>query len=1083
MGPKKRNKGGGEAKKRAEDEQPKNKDGESSGTDEHSSSGQPAKKKQRLCTPRDFEPPAEADDDEDEVVATEAPAKGKRKAETDEQKEARNKSDRERRARNKAAGIQGPKQKRTLTEAQREAKRKNDKSRKAAWTPEQREASNKARREWEQKRKKARTPEQREAERQAKRKGEQERKAKRKGEQERKAKRKGEQERKKAQTPEQREATNKSRQEQEQKRRKMRTPEQREAENKARREYEQKIRNAQTPEQREAQNEKRRLRGDLRSHVELVDLAIWSWHILHPRDPALDDTQPDEYGGYYWFWHKEQLIAALKSRGIPSRGPVDEMRRFLQLEDALNGLLPRPTPSSASKFHAMSSVNLMAEAERLGYWKGKNRATDQYGQDKEGEGARPDRKSRTSEDLIAFLLNKAGPASQLEKIMQDEQLGDEESDESSQESFEADTAVTRQSFNGGVVGSRAALGSLADTVWRHNFPQWTSSVGLLCGPNALAISIQHQLLTLGLGLHRFTGHELMRMIIPEYGLPGSTLENGDVTHDHLSEEFIAWFNEEHADKFSQDEEGADEALGQQLSEVTRVADLDYQQLVAILEVAFRNGRLPVRLGLGVESAYVDEDGELHPALARIMWQPDGNSPIIWIHNNRALSRDEYNHWEGLGEGTGSRFETAFEWGLLVPDAAALVKARQSWRNDAMQSITDRVRSIADRHRNGLSKRLNKLRKFCTPCRDGDRQQCKQVQDQEHCENCADDPDDCDMPEDTMKLNWKAASELTAEDQRLREKVLASEEELEMYRLARTYKPTLRPEGEHWLILGSARYSNGPGDPTIAQQVQTVINSVHQYVNVANNPQDHGSPQVAGHLAGLPTQRYYQVISRHGTRPVPTQLGNLDDPVLRGFVRFIHQLLDPNNVNNLPVEIHFVMFGLAGFSVGIEGWGDRTRGFFKMLLDADQANGTNVADSVYLVFLAEPHVVDGIAPHCLDLEDAVNYPRPVGPPSPYWYRPHHPDRNKPLEKVRLRDVVDRAQQLRAQGHQNQVTGINNPPPPYPVPNVNVDQLDRLIRDMQSEYEWRSGQLAPQGGPGQVSSQVVGSRNVNRNDEFR
>jgi len=99
--------------------------------------------------------------------------------------------------------------------------------------------------------------------------------------------------------------------------------------------------------------------------------------------------------------------------------------------------------------------------------------------------------------------------------------------------------------------------------------------------------------------------------------------------------------------------------------------------------------------------------------------------------------------------------------------------------------------------------------------------------------------------------------------------------------------------------------------------------------------------------------------RQGCRPIPTALGNgLLDPFLKSFVRLMHQITDVNNMNR-PTELHHLILGIAGFSVGIAGWGDRTQGYFKFLLDADAARGDHHwENNTYVVPVVEPRVVDG-----------------------------------------------------------------------------------------------------------------------------
>lgn len=113
--------------------------------------------------------------------------------------------------------------------------------------------------------------------------------------------------------------------------------------------------------------------------------------------------------------------------------------------------------------------------------------------------------------------------------------------------------------------------------------------------------------------------------------------------------------------------------------------------------------------------------------------------------------------------------------------------------------------------------------------------------------------------------------------------------------------------------------------------------------------------------------------RKGTRDIPTSLvPNLSDPFLIAFVNLITDVTRPNNPNP-PTEIHHLVLGIAGFSVDINGWGSRSAGYFKLLLDADARNGNrHFEQNTYIVFVVEPHVVDGS-------------PQSINPHqrSPYW----------------------------------------------------------------------------------------------------
>ena len=46
-------------------------------------------------------------------------------------------------------------------------------------------------------------------------------------------------------------------------------------------------------------------------------------------------------------------------------------------------------------------------------------------------------------------------------------------------------------------------------------------------------------------------------------------------------------------------------------------------------------------------------------------------------------------------------------------------------------------------------------------------------------------------------------------------------------------------------------------------------------------------------------------------------------MLRALINTVRHILRPGNPN-IPIEIHFVTMGFAGFSVDVGGWGDRSQ---------------------------------------------------------------------------------------------------------------------------------------------------------------
>lgn len=212
--------------------------------------------------------------------------------------------------------------------------------------------------------------------------------------------------------------------------------------------------------------------------------------------------------------------------------------------------------------------------------------------------------------------------------------------------------------------------------------------------------------------------------------------------------------------------------------------------------------------------------------------------------------------------------------------------------------------------------------------------------------------------------------------------------------------------------------------------------------------------------------------------VPTHTGNLDDPMLHAFLAMVDHLLRPNNTHP-PIEIHFLLLGIAGFSVGIEGWGDRVQGFFHEILLRDAANNTNYANTIYLVFVIERHVVDPVSP------SSINHGLPA-----------HGARylTKQIVKVRLADMIDRHRDLKNHAiaightfsdylaqimllHRGMPCIFNNTPlPAWPGGASMGAKLDRMIMAMSWEHAWRTAWLDATTAPTDV---MVHANNTNRN----
>lgn len=328
-----------------------------------------------------------------------------------------------------------------------------------------------------------------------------------------------------------------------------------------------------------------------------------------------------------------------------------------------------------------------------------------------------------------------------------------------------------------------------------------------------------------------------------------------------------------------------------------------------------------------------------------------------------------------------------------------------------------------------------------------------------------------------------AGEYTEEKAQSWRKLLDVQEQEDQLNRATTFALPADITVPHFFVFGCARHSSHPGAPTMQQTLQGMTQTINSYDGILNNPQNQHivEGQRPGGV-GTALGTHLVVIARHGGMPVPTHTGNLDSPILQHFVATFDHITSPNNANQ-PLEIHFLLCGIAGFSVGPEGWGDRTQGFFRKVLDRDAANHTGFANHIYLVFLMELHVVDPNAPSSINAGQPAHGMR---------YQ------NKQIVKVNLAEIVDRYAQLRAHAtmvnqdfrtymqnvallHQGlQPVGFAGAPiPVFPGPPATAAKLDRMIMAMSWEKAWRVAWLDAQTMP---TDAMVQANNVNRNNSM-
>lgn len=450
-----------------------------------------------------------------------------------------------------------------------------------------------------------------------------------------------------------------------------------------------------------------------------------------------------------------------------------------------------------------------------------------------------------------------------------------------------------------------------------------------------------------------------------------------------------------------------------------------------------------------------------PAHVQIVGLNELDVPVIFLYNDAA--EDEaagiLGHYDAFTR-HGDRMDLVVQWGLHAPGVQGLPPgpAAQDLQHDN-ETDAQRFRRERKREREVARRRSKK----CLPCQDGEHS-CNGKAGVP-CSNCKQFGTKCTWPDHITPFPeiFHGIANMTEEDHKRWDRPDKEWEEIERRVLEYMHSELPTPKTKHFLVIICMRVSS-QADPQRVLQLLARVPAIRQrYNNYLSGPIDNHVPE--GQRPGRPMipdahmQTYGLVFARHGTRPVPTQLtNNMTQPGLIGFINLLHQVTAQNNQNR-PIRIQFVTNGIAGLSVGINGFGDRTCGFFRYMLDTDQANGTDLAYKTDLVTLAEPHVVDGTQPSSLH----------PGQQSPYW-RGHQ---GKYLFKNQLHRLIDRNAMHLAQAYQNVLHYTNLPTPVSQWGAVQDLRLDAHLDALDEEFAWRANQLL------QVPAQLVAARNWNRN----
>lgn len=308
-------------------------------------------------------------------------------------------------------------------------------------------------------------------------------------------------------------------------------------------------------------------------------------------------------------------------------------------------------------------------------------------------------------------------------------------------------------LNGGIHGDPAVLSALDQTIWNGRFPTFTPSDGLLCGPNALALTlnslrlrgVQNDPTTWG-DTRPFTPDDIMRTLFQNYN-SHDTADYGTPTAEYnayLDEAFSFW---------------------QQRNELLTLRDLDALQLRAALTLLYRSGALPVHFQLGVvASAYLrtTEAGDIVPQSARaeVVGDWNGTDAVAWVHNNIAFGHGEYSHWEGFNED--GRSNTVAGWGFHTRDSGEY--SRQICTNASYDHQTLEQRKQREEYNQyHREKRQKKKRQFmCLPFRSKNSMRCDGAPGAS-CKQCGDDGDCTWQPTGKEPILAKTLAQWTTDD--------------------------------------------------------------------------------------------------------------------------------------------------------------------------------------------------------------------------------------------------------------------------------------------------------------------------------
>lgn len=700
------------------------------------------------------------------------------------------------------------------------------------------------------------------------------------------------------------------------------------------------------------------------SFEQLEALATRNWREMHPGiDPSVDvmdiPRSSVKYIDMPWLALRNESF----QRGVRDsrEANIFSFANILMLDDALNGILPRAPIEQPSRYHAMRPEEVIKLAISRGA------KSESVVRKARRDNPQPD------EDLEATVQLY------IQYLLKD----DEENDRDPW--GEADETGRTQTNNRSLSGDARVLRDLSNHVWRGESPTDTSGAGFLCGPRALAItinSLRYEGILIGNswahGFAQIDCNEILRCLFEDVTEDRPLGPNDIATPTRAYRRYL----EERFPASNDDsEEQADyETWMLQEDENRRMlapSSFNVDQLQAALTLLYRRGRIPYDFQLAYirspPTRFFDNGAfETGPSPVQTVGDFDENRMRAFVYINIARSSGDddegnsYNHFEGMSVYGRPGFDRA--WGIPRGDAGEHARRRFN-RNDPSHVTTEEAEAIARlRNKQRLQARKEKkIRGGCVPCQDMKSGLCDGVRFEKTCSQCEEDGKECTWPSHfPPKPVKKKASELTREDYHDREQPFP---ELDLLETAKTCQPDPEPDEDHIVCIYVARRSGGDWSDTmhlhgVLQKYRHFHSQLRGHPQYVNNPQmdpsgvSHTPTDANGNP--VPVRTLLVPLIRHGGKMVPCSTDNLQDPFLIVFVQLVRAMCDAA-ARRRPLEIQIITSGIPGFAVGIERW----ENLFNWVLQQDAANNTNVAGSIYLVPAVETHLVDGVAAHSFD----------------------------------------------------------------------------------------------------------------------